>query len=54
MDRDFDYIPTFLRDKYIPANSREAALINKWTAFVRDTDWYRKLIKPSQRDGLEF
>ena len=51
---EYDYIPRFLTDRYRPTDRSEAALINKWTRFVKDTDWYAKHVTPQVREGLEF
>jgi hypothetical protein len=50
----FDYFPGFLRYHYKPLNSDEANMINQWTDFVRNCNWYKKYVQPGERDGLRF
>lgn len=51
---DFDYRPDFFREKFIPESAESIVEYNKWTAYVKDADWYREYVKPGQRDGLIF
>lgn len=48
-----DYQPGFFRNTYQPAK-KEVADLNKWTRFVSDRDWYGELVKPGEREGLQF
>lgn len=49
----YDHIPTFFREQYKPAKE-ELDILNKYTEFVKDCDWYEKHVKPGERDGLIF
>jgi glycosyltransferase involved in cell wall biosynthesis len=48
-----DYVPTFFREEYIPAEN-EIEDLNKWTSFVSNCDWYKKNIAHGARAGLKF
>jgi hypothetical protein len=52
--RDPDYYPRFLIDFYIPYDSFEVGVINKWNEFVKDCDWYKSRINAIHRLGLKF
>lgn len=50
----FDYYPTFFREKFIPESEKHIKLYNRWTRFVSETDWYKKYVFAGERDGLIF
>ncbi|MFN2601751.1 MAG: glycosyltransferase [Gemmatimonadaceae bacterium] len=49
-----DYVPTFLRDQYIPTNEDEVRTLNEANAFVSEEAWYRSNIAGHMRNGLVF
>jgi hypothetical protein len=49
-----DFIPTFFRDEFVPESADKIPLYNKWTNYVSDCVWYKKLVKPGVREGLVF
>jgi len=49
-----DYYPRFLRYNYLPSSSIEADVINKWTSYVMECEWYKEHIKAGDRAGLKF
>ncbi len=49
-----DYMPTFLRDEYIPKNDDEVRTINEANALVSQEAWYRSDIAGHSRNGLVF
>jgi hypothetical protein len=50
----FDYIPRFFRDYYIPNSEEEKILMNEWTNYIKNEDWYNLYIKNCVRDNLIF
>ena len=52
--REYNYSPQFLRNQYQPADEQEVALINKWTSYVKDCNWYSSTVKPGIRNNLVF
>ena len=51
---DFDFYPTFFREKFVPESEKHAKLYNHWTQLVSETDWYKKYVPAGERDGLRF
>lgn len=51
---DGDYIPAFLIHKYKPKNTEQINLLNYYTDYVKDCNWYKKHIISLERDGLKF
>lgn len=54
----FMHYPNFFRN-YAMLNSKydnviDRELINQWTNFVKDCDWYKKYVPSGERDGLIF
>lgn len=49
----FDYYPAFFRNDYKPL-TQDIPLINQWTGFVSECDWYRQYVVPGERSGLKF
>lgn len=54
----YDYYPTFFREnamfdtKWDQANSKQ--ILNKWTKYVSNCDWYKDNIEPGERSELIF
>ena len=53
-----DYYPEFFRHHAI-FNSKwdspdSIEICNKWTNFVKNCSWYKKYVKPGEREGLKF
>ena len=53
-DTRFDYYPHFLRDEYLPRNQEHAHLINQYTQFVSECEWYKTYVNAGERSGLVF
>ena len=51
---DFDYYPTFFREKFIPESAEALETYNKWTREVQGCDWYQKNVLPGERSKLIF
>ncbi len=51
---DFDFFPTFFREKFLPESREHAKIYNQWTQFVSDTGWYKKYVPAGKRDRLIF
>lgn len=49
-----DFIPTFFRENIIPVTKNENTIYNKWTNFVKQTEWYKKYVPVGERDNLFF
>jgi hypothetical protein len=49
----YDFVPTFLREKYIPENY-EINTLNYFNNFVKDTSWYKQYVPSGEREGLIF
>lgn len=45
---------SILYHDFIPQSQDEAAIYNRTTDIVRDTDWYKQLYPQKERDGLVF
>lgn len=54
VDMKYDYYPTFFRDGFIPESAESIPVYNKWTAFVKDCNWYKEHVVSGNRDGLIF
>jgi len=52
--RPYDYYPRFLRDTYLSSGEQETTILNEWTNYVKDCNWYRDNIESGQREGLLF
>jgi hypothetical protein len=52
-NHEYEYYPTFFREKYIP-EPESIEIYNQWTSFVKDCDWYKQYIPRGERDGLIF
>ena len=50
----YDYHPDFYRNHFVPESVESTRVYNKWNQFVMDTDWYRKIVKSGERNGLIF
>lgn len=51
----YDYYPTFYRNHYkIVYGEKEIKLLNKYNNFVKNCTWYKKYIKPGERERLLF
>lgn len=50
----FDFYPTFFRERFAPENKQSVELYNRSTRFVGDADWYKKYVPKGERDGLVF
>lgn len=50
----FDFYPTFFRERFAPESETHCRLYNRWTQFVSQTDWYKKYVPPGERDNLIF
>lgn len=53
-NREFEFYPTFFREKFVPESEKHIKLYNYWTQFVSTTDWYKKYVPEGTRDGLIF
>jgi hypothetical protein len=51
---EYDYEPTFFREKFIPESEESKSIYNKWTKVVSQTDWYKKRVRSGERSGLIF
>ncbi|KYG81127.1 glycosyltransferase [Roseivirga echinicomitans] len=51
---DYDYIPSFFRDDYVPISHEEKLLLNSWTQLVQGEAWYAKYVASGDRKGLIF
>ncbi|MCF8299231.1 MAG: hypothetical protein K9J13_16910 [Saprospiraceae bacterium] len=51
---DYDFYPTFYRNKYKPLNIREIDLLNKWNKIVKECAWYKDFIPSGKREGIIF
>jgi hypothetical protein len=51
---DYDYIPSFFRDDYVPTSDQEKLLLNSWTQLVQGEAWYAKYVSSGDRKGLIF
>lgn len=51
---DPDYVPTYLRDEYVPASPEEIAVINDATVLVSGEVWYSNVASGHSHDGLVF
>lgn len=49
-----DYQPDFFRNQYVPESEEAAEECNKWTAIVKDCDWYKHYVPSGERAGLIF
>ena len=49
-----DFHPEFFRDKFIPESKESIEVYNKWTAYVKNCDWYKRTVKSGERSGLNF
>lgn len=49
-----DFYPNFFREEYIPESKESINVYNKWNAYVKDCDWYKRYVKPGERSGLIF
>lgn len=50
----FDFYPDFFRNHFVPESKEVLDLYNRYTDLVKDCDWYKKNVKPGNRDGLVF
>ncbi len=51
---EFDYIPSFFRDHYIPTSQEEKDTLNSWTITLQHEPWYQTFVKKGEREGLIF
>jgi len=51
---EYDYSPTFFREQFVPESEEARVLYNKWTATVKECDWYNKYVSSGERAGLIF
>jgi glycosyltransferase involved in cell wall biosynthesis len=51
---EYDYVPVFFREKYVPVSKQETELFNTWNREVENESWYKEFIKPGERAGLVF
>jgi hypothetical protein len=49
-----DFAPTFFRERFLPESPEMAKVYNAGTQLVRQQPWYRKHVRPGERDGLVF
>jgi glycosyltransferase involved in cell wall biosynthesis len=49
-----EYNPDFFAKHFIPESSESIPVYNKWNAFVKESDWYKKGIPSGERAGLKF
>lgn len=50
----YEYNPDFFVKHFVPESNESIDVYNKWNAFVKDTDWYKKSIPSGERAGLKF
>ncbi|MBN8704018.1 MAG: glycosyltransferase [Bacteroidetes bacterium] len=51
---EYDYIPTFFRDKFTPESDNALVMYNEYNRLVENCDWYKKNIQKGTREGLVF
>lgn len=51
---EFDYYPTYFRERFNAESEDELKVINNLTSFVMDCEWYKKFVKPGVRSELVF
>jgi hypothetical protein len=51
---EFDYVPSFFREKYVPTSKEEKNMLNQWTRLVQNESWYHEYVAKGERDGLIF
>ncbi len=51
---EYDYVPTFFRDEFIPENQEYTNIYNESIKEVMNCDWYKQRIKSGEREGLHF
>lgn len=50
----YDYIPSFFRNDYVPISEDERALLNQWNECIQDEEWYGEFVADGEREGLKF
>ncbi len=51
---EYDYIPEFFKDNFIPESVQSLKRYNRWNKFVSNCDWYKQYIGKKERKGLKF
>lgn len=51
---EFDYVPSFFREQYVPTSKEEKNMLNQWTRLVQNESWYHEFVAKGERDGLIF
>lgn len=51
---EYDYIPTFFREHFVPESKDSSLVYNQWNDYVKDCDWYKKYVLSGEREGLKF
>lgn len=53
-ENQYDFVPTFFRNEFIPESKERIDLYNHWTKKIKNENWYKVNLKPGCRNGLIF
>lgn len=51
---EYDYVPDFFRNKFVPESEEAKQVYNKWNRYVENETWYKEYISKGERSGLVF